>query len=595
MKQNRAPTAASRPKATQVNLSTSSAILDAIRILKAHDFRRRLPLLGAMLLAGFLEAISVASLFPVLAIVTDSTQEPSKIQRAIERGVAFFHIPLNLEFLCILIATAICLKAIINLIVARQLGGAGAAIAQELRERLLNALMRAKWSYFTVQPVGRFIAAATSEANWASVAFRAALRAVEQLARTVIFCALAMLMGWQMAVISIGMGILMGFSLRGLARAARAAGRARRRAMTQLIREINDTLAGFKPLKAMNRHMHLLAELTKDAARMRSAINSLTLNQGLLIGLPDLIQVLLFATAAYLAAEAIKAPIDSIVVGGVIAFALTSNIVRVQQAMTTLAQADHTYWHLQETIAEVEGVAETLEGAQTPTLQVGCELRNVSFSYGRGPVLSDISMTIQAGRITAMIGQSGIGKTTIADLVLGLYVPTAGEVMIDNVDLRLVDIEQWRSMVGYVSQEIVLFNDTIFSNIALGDETIGEKEVMQAIEAAGLGGFVADLPMGLSATIGERGFRLSGGQRQRLALARALVRNPKLLILDEATSALDPATEEEICAAIAARSGEVTVFVITHQLSWIDRADVIYIVENGSLRQTTREEIRREK
>jgi ATP-binding cassette subfamily C protein len=275
-------------------------------------------------------------------------------------------------------------------------------------------------------------------------------------------------------------------------------------------------------------------------------------------------------------------------VAGAIAFYLMTNIARVRRAVTKLAQSDATYWALSGTVSEVENAAERFDGTRIPTLAHECELRSVSFSYGRGPVLNDISLTVPAGRITTLVGESGSGKTTIADLLLGLYAPDHGTVTVDGVELRDIDITRWRSMIGYVPQEIILFNDTISANVSLGDREISEERVHAALEAAGLGALIAELPEGLATPIGERGLKLSGGQRQRIALARALVHEPKLLILDEATSALDPQTEAEICATVAAQAGRMTVLAITHQPSWVDRADRIYMVEDGRVRAVDR-------
>ncbi len=566
----------------------SSTLASAIQIMRVHGLARQAPLVLAMLTVGLLDGIGIATLFPVLAIITQGTSKPSRLHQAIEQALAFFHLPLNLGVLCLLIVATIWLKAVINLGVARSLGRMGAAIGQTIRQRLLQALVNAKWSYFTIQPVGRFVSAATTEANWASFAFRSALQAIEQSMRTVIFCALALFMGWQMAAVAIGMGVLMGLSLRSLTRAAYRSGRQRQLAMRSLVVELNDVLAGFKPLKAMHRHTRLVSELVKDAKRLRTAINGLVMTETLSQGLPDLTQTYLLAAGAYLAARVLGSPIDIIVVAGVISFALMSNIARVRRALTQLAQADATYWSLQGTISDVEQAAERLEGTRSPALTIGCELRNVSFSYGRGPVLTDVTLQIPAGGITTLIGQSGSGKTTIADLLLGLYGPDQGTVTIDGTDLRDLDIAKWRSMIGYVAQEIILFNDTIMANVGLGDPTIDEARARAALEAAGLEGLIAELPEGLSTLVGERGFKLSGGQRQRIALARALVNNPKLLILDEATSALDPTTESEICATVAAQAGRITVLAITHQPSWVERADRIYMVEDGRVRLVDR-------
>lgn len=562
----------------------SSTLAGAIQIVRMHGLVRQIPLVFGMMAVGFLDAARVISIFPILAIITKGATKPSRVNQAIEQGLAFFHLPNSLGVLCLVMVGLVWLKAGINLHVSRRLARVGATIGQELRRRLLQALVNAKWSHFTIQPVGRFVAAATTEANWASTAFRSALQAIEQSMRTAIYCAVAVFMGWKIALVSIAMGVLMGLLLRSLTRASRLAGRERQLAMRSLVVELNDVLAGFKPLKAMNRHTGLISELIRDAKRLRAAINGIVATETLSLGLPDLIQTYLLATGAYLAAITLGAPIDSIVVAGAISFQLMSTIARVRRAMTQLAQADHTYWTLIDTIADVESAAEHLEGTRTPTLSAGCELRNVGFSYGRGPVLTDVSLEIPAGRITTLVGQSGSGKTTIADLLLGLYGPDQGTVTIDGVDLRELDIAQWRSMIGYVPQEIILFNDTIMANVGLGDAALDEARVQAALDAAGLGALLAELPEGLGTLVGERGFKLSGGQRQRIALARALVNRPRLLILDEATSALDPTTEAEICATVAAQAGQTTVLAITHQPSWVERADRIYLVEDGRVR-----------
>jgi ATP-binding cassette subfamily C protein len=570
-----------------------STLAGAIRIVRMHGLARQVPLVLAMLVTGLLEGIGVASLFPILAIVTQGQSAPTRLNQAIEEALTFLHLPLSLPILCLLIVITIWGKAIINLVVARALGRIGAAIAQEIRQRLLQALVNAKWSYFTIQPVGRFIAAATTESSWASTAFRNSLQVIEQSMRTVIFCGLALSMGWRMALVAIVMGVVMGLSLRTLTRAAHFAGRARQRAMRSMVVELNDVLAGFKPLKAMHRHAGLIGELIKDTRKLRKAVNRLVATETLSSALPDLIQTYLLAAGAYLAARVLGSPVDTLIVAGVISFAVMTNISRVRKAMTQLATSDATYWALLGTVADVEKATEKFEGTRTPTLSTGCELRNVSFSYGRGPVLTDVTLQVPAGGITTLVGESGSGKTTIADLLLGLYGPDNGSVTVDGVDLRQIDITRWRSMIGYVPQEIILFNDTLMANVSLGDREVGEAQVRAAMEAAGLGALLGELPEGLQTRIGERGFKLSGGQRQRVALARALVHQPKLLILDEATSALDPQTEAEICAAVAAQAGRTTVLAITHQPSWVERADRIYVVEDGKVRAVDRTSLHR--
>ena len=179
-----------------------------------------------------------------------------------------------------------------------------------------------------------------------------------------------------------------------------------------------------------------------------------------------------------------------------------------------------------------------------------CVFDRVSFSYGDKVILRDVSFEVAAGAITAVTGASGAGKTTIADLILGLMSPAAGTIRLDDVPLTEVDIIQWREMVGYVPQDVILFHDTVMANVTLGDAAYTAADVEAALKSVDALDFVAQLPLGLQTVVGERGSLLSGGQRQRIALARALIHQPSLVILDEATSALDPGTEAAICQSL---------------------------------------------
>jgi len=559
-----------------------STLASTWHILRTRGLRREVPLVGMMVVAGLLDGIGVAALFPILGIVTKGESHHQGLQRIFMRVLDVLHLPLNLAVLCLILLAAIWLKAGISLFVDRWLGRISAGVAEDMRLRLLRGLTRARWSYFTTHPVGRFVTAVTSEANWSAFVFRSTLRAVEQTIRTVIYCIVALLMGWRMAAIAIAMGIILGLSLRTLTRAARTAGRARQGLMRAMSEDLNDALAGFKPLKAMNRHADLMRELARSARRMRRAVNALVTNQTLSDELPDLVQTYLLAAGVYLAATFFAAPVGTMVVAGVVAMALMSSIARVRRAFSLTARGEAAYWALRQTTEEVEAAVESGAhgGHSAPSFRQGCTLRDVTFSYGRAPVLRQASLEIPTGKITALIGPSGAGKSTIADLLLGLCQPASGAVLIDGQDLRDVDLSQWRDMTGYVAQEIILFNDTIRANVALGDNAIGEARVREACRAAGLADVIEALPDGLETRVGERGLKLSGGQRQRIALARALLYRPKLLILDEATSALDPATEAEICAAIA-RQPDLTVLAITHQASWVDRADRVYRIVEG--------------
>jgi len=207
----------------------------------------------------------------------------------------------------------------------------------------------------------------------------------------------------------------------------------------------------------------------------------------------------------------------------------------------------------------------------------------VSFAYEKEPVLKNISFKIEKGRTIALVGPSGGGKSTLADLVPRFYDPTEGAVLLDGVDLREYNLESLRRLIGVVTQESILFNDTIFNNIAFGMRDVKEEDVVRAAQVANAHDFITATEKGYQTLIGERGSRLSGGQRQRIAIARAVLKNPPILILDEATSALDSESERLVQDALTNLMKNRTSLVIAHRLSTIQHADEIIVIQNGHI------------
>jgi ATP-binding cassette subfamily B protein/subfamily B ATP-binding cassette protein MsbA len=197
--------------------------------------------------------------------------------------------------------------------------------------------------------------------------------------------------------------------------------------------------------------------------------------------------------------------------------------------------------------------------------------------------LSRIHLRIPRGQTIALVGSSGAGKSSIADLLVGLYDPTEGRILIDGVDLRNIDLASWQQRLGVVSQDTFLFNASIAANISFGVQDATPQQIMAAATKAQAAGFIQDLPKGYDTMIGERGYRLSGGQRQRISLARAILRNPELLILDEATSALDSQSERLVQQALEQFEHQHTVLVIAHRLSTIVSADLICVLSEGRI------------
>jgi subfamily B ATP-binding cassette protein MsbA len=236
-----------------------------------------------------------------------------------------------------------------------------------------------------------------------------------------------------------------------------------------------------------------------------------------------------------------------------------------------------------ETLDTVPAIQDKKDAKDLDQFSKSIEFRNVSFAYGDNPVLKNIELTVPKGRMIALVGPSGGGKSTLADLVPRFYDPVEGGVYLDGHDLRDLTLDSIRRQMGVVTQESILFNDTIFSNIAFGMPEATEEDVVKAAKIANAHDFIMASENGYDTVIGERGSKLSGGQRQRISIARAVLKNPPILILDEATSALDTESEKLVQQALTSLMQNRTSIVIAHRLSTIKHADQIIVIQDGKI------------
>ncbi|MGB5442331.1 MAG: ABC transporter ATP-binding protein, partial [Gammaproteobacteria bacterium] len=368
-----------------------------------------------------------------------------------------------------------------------------------------------------------------------------------------------------------------------LVRITRKAGKRQTMLFTSLMANLTDTLQSVKPLKAMAR-VHLADKvLARETTRINKSIRRQVLSSAVLNSAQEVMFAIFIALGMYVALEIYSMELPMVLVL-VIALGRTFAFLgKVQKQYQKLVQGESAFWALKHAIAEASQAEEKLDGGIPPSFNERLEFRNVDFGYGRHPVLTNLSLTIDAGAFTTLIGSSGSGKTTVVDLAIGLIRPKAGTITLDGKPLQEVDIQAWRRMIGYVPQETILLHDTIMRNITLGDPTLQQTDVEWALQAAGASDFVAALPDGLETVVGERGGKLSGGQRQRVAIARALINKPRLLILDEATSALDHESEDAIRRTLENLTGRLSILAISHNRALVHAASRVYYLRAGTV------------
>lgn len=551
---------------------------------KAYPLRTAVLVL-LLALSGLAEALGVATMVPVLELTVQAPGDASGISQAVAAGLGLIGLEPTLAVLLLLIVGGMLMKGVFRLLAMKQVGTTVAQVSTDLRLSLIGALLRTRWSYFVTQPAGRFSNAVSTEATRAATSYRALCALIASAIQTGVYFLLALLVSWQVAMFAVLAGLIVVLLLSRLVRMTREAGASHTLYMKALITRLTDALQGIKPIKAMGQEHALQPQLVKETREINHAMERGVLASEAIMAAQEPVLVTVMAAGLYAALTVGSVPLTNLLVMAFLFNRLAGRISILQSDYQSIAQGESAFWSLRQSIESAEEMREPLRGtAQVPALTTGIRLDRVSFSYPQRQVLQDVSLFIPAGEMVALAGGSGAGKTTIADLIVGLHVPGAGEVFIDDVPLSSIDIAAWRHAVGYVPQEMFLFHDTLFANVAMGDPAADRSAVEEALKLAGAWSFVAHLPEGLDTVMGERGSRISGGQRQRIAIARALVRKPRLLVLDEITASLDPVTEEQICATLQELRGRMTILAVSHQPAIIAAADRAYLVEDGGAR-----------
>jgi subfamily B ATP-binding cassette protein MsbA len=250
---------------------------------------------------------------------------------------------------------------------------------------------------------------------------------------------------------------------------------------------------------------------------------------------------------------------------------------------SVIQQANAAGSRIFEILDAVPSIADSEQPVEIRGIQQKVQFTNVFFRYEEDWVLNGISFEMKAGEVTALVGPSGSGKSTLANLIMRFYDPQKGTIKIDEIELGRISLKSLRGMLGMVTQDVILFNDTVQANIAYGRKDVVLEEIICAARTANAHDFIMKLPEGYDTVVGEKGFKLSGGERQRLAIARAVIKNPKLLILDEATSALDSESERLVQEALARLMEGRTVLVIAHRLSTVRKANKILVLDRGNI------------
>ena len=552
--------------------------------LRAHPARSAC-VVALLLFAGLAEGAGLLALLPVLQLATAPAAAQGQAGAFVVRALATVGLSATLPILLALIVAAMTLKGALIFVAMQQVGYTMAAVGAGLRSSLIRAWLYARPGFLADRSTGEVANAVSTEAHRAAWAFRDACAAMAGAFQVAVYGVVLLLVAWRVALAAVVAGVLLMLCLRRILAISRGAGDAQTAGMKSLVGRLVDLLPAFKALKAMRREAALAAMMEADVRRVNLAQRQAIRAWETVHNLREPFLTIVLAAGLYLALGVFALDFALVLLLAAMFYRIMLTFGDMQSQLQIMLEGESAFWSLREQITAAEAAAEPAASgaACPPTLRHELRLDRVSAGYGGPAVLDRVSLTLPAGGFYAVVGASGVGKTTLIDVVLGLHPPDAGQVLVDGAPLDSIDRDAWRRGIGYVPQRLALLHDSVRRNVALGEPDLDDHAVEQALRAAGAWSFVSALPGGLDHVVGEAGAKLSGGQGQRLAIARALVRQPRLLVLDEATANLDPAVEREILHRLRDLPGGVTILAVSHQPAVREVADAVIELAPGAV------------
>ncbi len=464
--------------------------------------------------------------------------------------------------------------------------------SRDIRNAMYNKLLALPVAYFTDQRKGDIMTRISSDVDGVQ---RFTLMPIIEFFRApiMIIATLAMLifMNWKLTLAAFVILPVMGLVISTISKSLKNDTREAQKVLGNLISQVEETLSAAKIVKMFNAEKHLSTRFSDTNTHWRSLTNRVERKYELasptseLLGSLTIIMLVWFGGKLVLEGEGLEGPAFILFLG--LFFQLLDPAKALSKSFSDVSRGNASAERVFEVLDADVVVNQKVDAKPLTKFEKSIEFRNVSFSYESDqPVLKNFNLVINKGETVALVGQSGSGKTTVANLITRFYDVSEGEILIDGTPIQDVKLDDYRALMGMVTQESVLFNDSIYNNITMGKEDATIDMVQEAAMIANAHEFIVTLPNGYYENIGESGGKLSGGQKQRLSIARAVMKNPPIMILDEATSALDTKSERLVQEALDNMMTNRTSLVIAHRLSTIQNADKIIVMDSGEIKET---------
>lgn len=573
------------------------------RVVVKNNIHLYLPALLLMIIAGLIDGFGMTLIIPLFELIKSTGAElnvsntSGTIMKYILEILRVLHIPNEANSILLFIFIVFCLKAIL-LIFERSISGVILHRFQRLlREKVFSQVIKAKWGFFINQSTGYIANVLSNEARRAGDAFYYLNTFLVHSISILIYIVLSLAVSIKLTIFAGITGLVLMYALKGFVKRAQVYGEKTSTLNSHLHIHTLETLGGVKYIKSTSTEIFFIDLFNKINKKLAVTGYKLSIIFAILKNSYEPVMVGVLCLIFYLSFSSFNVETSNLVLLGALFYRIYSKLSETQYSYQNLRSNLPGFVMAYKLLEEAYDCEEEMQGIEFTGLKKSIQVNNISFSYdNRKDILKNVTLEIPKGKIVAIVGKTGSGKTTIVDIIIGLLQPRIGEVLIDGNKISDFNLKTWRNHIGYVSQDTLLFNETIYNNISCDDMSLSEEQVKEAAEMAYAHEFIMNFTDGYQTIIGERGLKLSGGQKQRIALARALARKTDILILDEATSALDNESETKIKKAIENLRKEITVIIIAHRLTTIENADLIYVLDNGKIiEKGTRNELMQKK
>lgn len=497
----------------------------------------------------------------------------------------------TLVYVCIIIVVSVFLSNLFTYLSGVVLAKVRAEVIKKMRLDIFQKTTQMHIGFFSNERKGDLMSKMTNDIQEVENSIVQSLRVVfKEPATIILYFAVLFFMSVKLTLFTILIIPISGAIIGGITRRLRKTAIESQESLGRIVNILDETIGGMRVIKAFGAQSYVTGKFDEETDNYSNVNISMARKNELASPISQFLGVFVVAGILLYGGSLVLGNASDLSASDFITY-----IIIFTQVLNPAKEISRAASSIQRGLASAErifAVVDTPSDIQNrpnpkpvSAFSKSITFENVSFKYEKETVLSEINFTLEKGKTIALVGPSGGGKSTIADLVPRFYDPSEGGVLLDDTDLRDLDLAQLRGLMGIVTQESILFNDTVFNNIAFGLEGISEEKVMEAAKIANAHEFIVQLENGYHTNIGERGSKLSGGQRQRLSIARAVLKNPPILILDEATSALDSESERLVQDALTKLMTNRTTLVIAHRLSTIQHADEILVIKKGEIVQ----------